>query len=68
MDAEKLIVTLKNALEIKTSRMEVKKLQVKQRQLHEDIDRQFKLFRVLQKMERYKRYIRLLGQCQYPDP
>jgi DNA-binding NtrC family response regulator len=44
-DAEKLIVTLKNALEIKTSRMEVKKLQVKQRQLHEDIDRQFKLFR-----------------------
>jgi DNA-binding NtrC family response regulator len=44
-DAEKLIVTLKNALEIKTSRLEVKKLQVKQRQLHEDIDRQFKLFR-----------------------
>jgi len=44
-DAEKLIITLKNALEIRSSKMEVKKLQVKQRQLNDDIEKQFRLFR-----------------------
>ncbi len=44
-DAEKLIVTLKNTLEIKTSRLEVKKLQVKQKHLNEGIEKQFRLFR-----------------------
>jgi DNA-binding NtrC family response regulator len=44
-DAEKLIITLKNALEIRSSKIEVKKLQVKQRQLHDDIEKQFRLFR-----------------------
>ena len=51
-DAEKLIVTLKNSLEIKVSRVEVKKLQGRQRQLNEDIEKQFRLFRgVSKKME-----------------
>ncbi len=51
-DAEKLIVTLKNALEIKQSRVEVKKLQGRQRQLNEDMERQFSLFHgISKKME-----------------
>lgn len=51
-DAEKLIVTLKNSLEIRQSRAEVKKLQGRQKQLNEDIDKQFRLFRgVSKKME-----------------
>ena len=41
-DAEKLIITLKNALKIRNSRMEVKKLQVRQQQLNEDIEKQFR--------------------------
>ncbi len=44
-DAEKLIITLKNALEIRNSKMEVRTLRVKQRQLNEDIERQYRLFR-----------------------
>ncbi len=57
-DAEKLIVTLKNSLEIKVSRVEVKKLQGRQRQLNEDIEKQFSLFRgVSKKMEHVYRTI-----------
>ncbi|MBN2273648.1 MAG: sigma-54-dependent Fis family transcriptional regulator [Bacteroidales bacterium] len=44
-EAEKLIVTLKNALRIRNSGMEVHKLQSKQQQLNEDIDKQFRMFR-----------------------
>jgi DNA-binding NtrC family response regulator len=44
-DAEKLIVTLVNALEIRRSKMEVKKLIVKQQHINEDIERQFRMFR-----------------------
>jgi DNA-binding NtrC family response regulator len=44
-DAEKLIITLRNTLEIRYSRVEVKKLQVRQQQLNEDFERQFKLCR-----------------------
>jgi DNA-binding NtrC family response regulator len=44
-DAEKLIITLRNALEIRSSRVEVKKLQIKQQQLNEDIEKQHRLFR-----------------------
>lgn len=44
-DAEKLIVTLKNALELRTSRMEVRDLRVKQQLLNADREKQFRLFR-----------------------
>jgi len=44
-EAEKLIVTLKNALRLRNSGMEVQKLQVKQQQMNEDIEKQFKIFR-----------------------
>jgi DNA-binding NtrC family response regulator len=44
-DAEKLIITLKNALNYRRSNMEVKKLRVRQQQLNEDIKKQFSLFR-----------------------
>ena len=44
-DAEKLIITLRNTLEIRYSRVEVKKLQIRQQQLNEDIERQFKVCR-----------------------
>jgi DNA-binding NtrC family response regulator len=40
-DAEKLIITLKNAFEMRKSKIEVHKLQVKQQQLREDIERQY---------------------------
>ncbi|MBN1144759.1 MAG: sigma-54-dependent Fis family transcriptional regulator [Bacteroidales bacterium] len=51
-DAEKLIVTLTNSLEIKLKRVEVKKLQGRQRQLSEDMEKQFRLFRgISKKME-----------------
>ncbi|MFO7369790.1 MAG: sigma-54 dependent transcriptional regulator [Bacteroidales bacterium] len=57
-DAEKLIVTLKNSLEIKVSRVEVKKLQGRQRQMSEDIEKQFRLFRgVSKKMEHVYRTV-----------
>jgi DNA-binding NtrC family response regulator len=44
-DAEKLIVTLQNALKLRNSKIEVKKLQVKQQQLTEDLGRHYKLYR-----------------------
>jgi DNA-binding NtrC family response regulator len=44
-DAEKLIITLKNALKYRISRIEIKKLQGRQQQLNEDIERQHRLFR-----------------------
>ncbi len=44
-DAEKLIVTLRNALNLKKSKAEVRKLQIRQKQLNEDLGRQDKLFR-----------------------
>lgn len=44
-DAEKLIITLKNALEFRNSKIEVRNLQVKQRQLKEDIEKQYPLLK-----------------------
>jgi DNA-binding NtrC family response regulator len=44
-DAEKLIVTVNNALKLRNSKLEVKKLQVKQQLLNEDIEKQFRSFR-----------------------
>jgi DNA-binding NtrC family response regulator len=44
-DAEKLIITLKNAFEMRKSKIEVHKLQVKQQQLREDIERQYPLLK-----------------------
>ena len=44
-DAEKLIVTLRNALNLKKSKNEVRKLQIRQKQLNEDLGRQNQLFR-----------------------
>jgi len=44
-DAEKLIITLKNVLEIRRSSVEVRKLKNVQQQISEDIERQFRLFR-----------------------
>lgn len=43
-DPEKLIITLKNAYELKRSRQEVKTLKNKQRQLSEEINRGFRMF------------------------
>jgi DNA-binding NtrC family response regulator len=43
-DPDKLILTLKNACELRKSRKQVKDLENKQRQLTEDIDRGFKMF------------------------
>ncbi len=43
-DPEKLIITLKNAYELRKSRQEVKTLKNKQRQLTEEIDRGFRMF------------------------
>jgi len=44
-DAEKLIITLKNALEFRNSKLEIRKLRIKQRQLNEDLEKQHVLFR-----------------------
>ncbi len=44
-NAEKLIITLRNALNLKKSKAEVRKLQIRQKQLNEDLGRQNKLFR-----------------------
>jgi two-component system, NtrC family, response regulator HydG len=44
-DAEKLIITLKNALNYRNSRIEIKKLKGRQIQLNEDIEKQHTLFR-----------------------
>lgn len=44
-EAEKLIVTLKNAIRLRSSGMEVQRLQGKQMQLSEDIERQYRMFR-----------------------
>ena len=44
-DAEKLIVTLRNALDLKKSKAEVRKLQIRQKQINEDLGRQNQLFR-----------------------
>lgn len=43
-DPDKLILTLKNAYELRKSKKQVKDLENKQRQLTEDIDRGFKMF------------------------
>jgi DNA-binding NtrC family response regulator len=44
-DAEKLIVTLRNALNLKRSKAEVRKLQIRQKQLNEDLGKKNQLFR-----------------------
>ena len=44
-DAEKLIITLKNALEMRKTKMEVRDLKVKQHQLKEDIEKQYPLMK-----------------------
>jgi two-component system response regulator HydG len=44
-DAEKLIITLRNAQEIRSSKKEVKSLKNRQQQLNLDIEKQFKLYR-----------------------
>jgi len=44
-DAEKLIITLKNTLEFRNSKIEVRNLQVKQLQLKEDIEKQYPLLK-----------------------
>jgi len=43
-DPEKLLVTLKNAWSLRRSGQQVKKLQHKQKQLAEDLDREYKMF------------------------
>lgn len=43
-DPEKLIVTLKNAWHLRRSGQEVKKLKGKQKQLSEDLDREYRMF------------------------
>jgi DNA-binding NtrC family response regulator len=51
-DAEKLIITLRNALDLKKSKAEVRKLQIRQKQLNEDLGKQNRLFKgTSQKME-----------------
>lgn len=42
-DPEKLLVTLKNAWRLRCSRQEVKKLQNRQKQLSEDLDREYRI-------------------------
>jgi two-component system, NtrC family, response regulator HydG len=44
-DAEKLIITLKNALKLRISGNEVKRLQNQQQQIIEDSEKQYRLFR-----------------------
>jgi DNA-binding NtrC family response regulator len=44
-DAEKLIVTLKSAVELRRAKLEVIKLRSKQKQLNEDIQNQYKMIR-----------------------
>jgi len=44
-DAEKLIITLRNALKIRSSGAEVKKLQIRQKQMNEDFGKQHILYR-----------------------
>ena len=62
-DAEKLIITLKNALKYRNSRIEVKKLQGRQQQLHEDIERQHRVFRgSSKKMEEIYRTVEKVAQ------
>ncbi len=43
-DAEKLIITLKNAWRLRRSGQEVKKLKNRQQQLSEDLDREYQMF------------------------
>ncbi len=43
-DSDKLIITTKNAVELKQSKLKVKKLQQSQSVLRDDIERQFQLF------------------------
>ncbi len=43
-DPEKLIITLKNAYRLRRSSLEVKKLQKRQQQLSEDLERNFQMF------------------------
>jgi two-component system, NtrC family, response regulator HydG len=43
-DAEKLIITLKNALELRNSKVEINKLRGKQNQLSEDIEKHFQMY------------------------
>lgn len=44
-EAEKLIITLHNALELKKSKAEIKQLKDRQKHLNGDIEKQFQLFR-----------------------
>jgi DNA-binding NtrC family response regulator len=48
-DAEKLIITVKNAMKLRNSKFEVNHLRVKQKQINEDIEKQFRLFRGISK-------------------
>jgi len=43
-DPEKLIITLKNAYKLRRSGQEVKKLKTRQKQLSEDLDREYQLY------------------------
>jgi two-component system, NtrC family, response regulator HydG len=43
-DAEKLIITLKNALELRNSKVELSKLRGKQNQLNEDIEKHYQMY------------------------
>lgn len=62
-DADKLIVTIKNAIKLRRSGTEIKKLQTKQKQINEDIARQHMLYRgTSKKMEEIYRTIDKVAQ------
>ncbi len=72
-DADKLIITLKNALEMRSSRIEVRRLQEKQQQLKEDIEKQYPLvmgssvkmaeiYRTIDKVSRTDANVLILGE------
>lgn len=62
-DAEKLIITLRNGIKLRSSGVEVKKLQTKQKQINDDIARQNDLFRgTSKKMEEIYRTIDKVAQ------
>jgi DNA-binding NtrC family response regulator len=62
-EAEKLIVTLKNAIKLRTAGMEVQKLQGKQQQLNEDMEKKFRIFRgASKKMDEIYRTIEKVAQ------
>jgi DNA-binding NtrC family response regulator len=64
-EAEKLIVSLKNALDIRYSRIEVRDLKGKQRQLKDDMDRQYRMFRgTSKKMEEVYKTIEKVAETE----